>query len=57
MKTFTSFFSANAEKFKTNASENKRICFIEFMVCPKATEPTRARKRKLHFALPPRALC
>ena len=44
MKTFTSFFSANAEKFKTNASENKRICFMEFMVCPKATEPTLTRK-------------
>ncbi len=27
------------------------------MVCPKATEPSRVRKRKCHFALPPRALC
>lgn len=57
MKTFTSFFSAKAEKFKTQTRVNKRICFMEFMVCPKAIGPSRARKRKRYFALLPRALC
>ena len=57
MKTFTNFFSANTERLKTMARVNKRICFMEFMVCPKATERGHARKRKRHFALPPRALC